>query len=75
MGTCPLCDQHMKSLLHVETTHGDYHYWCPDCEHGWYISDLWAVISETMRYDMTGGKYGKSPEQIRETIRGTDEEV
>ena len=77
---CPLCDESMGDL-YAEHKNNDiqpyqegYHYWCYQCDHGWYISDLKNIASQNLEYMASRGRCGKSPEQIREIILAKDKE-
>ena len=60
---CPLCDKPMLSL-HSGSIHKGFHYWCEECNHGWYIADLQNIVGMRLR--------GKLPEEIRGIILAED---
>ena len=70
---CPLCDKPMESLRHTKEPHKKgFHYWCEGCKHGWYVSDMKNIAAQNLEFTASGGKFGKSPEEIRQIIRKAD---
>ena len=41
---CPLCDKQMDSFKDKT-----FHYWCDNCNHGWYIADLKNFIGMCLK--------------------------
>ena len=70
---CPLCGGRAEWVVKdcPEEQKG-FHHWCYDCKHGWYVADLQNIVGENLRYVVSRGRTGKSPEQIKELIRNAD---